>query len=174
MHMIKLAHGHIFAIPLPDETYVFGRVLFDVYGCTKRRLLPYDSPLLFLGKSYLVEMYSAVQTTPDYIPSPTLICGAFVESIKFGNEWPIIGKEPVDPRLVEFPESLSGFERGSAFECGEIRIPLPLTIEEVLRINVLKRTNTPFLWPFTCWRLLGHGDNAIPDTAKVNSVLAVR
>jgi len=168
MKMKKLPHGTVFAVPLPDETYICGRVLLDIYGCLRRRLFPHDSPLPAYGKAYLVEMYSTVLERPEHVPSPVLIEGAFVESKEVGNAWPIVGEEPVDPRKVEFPESLIGFrhELGDvAFDCGEIRIPLPVTREVLARANAEGSRHSSFLWAHTCLQTMGRASE-VPSEYK--------
>ena len=172
--MRKPTHGDIFAVPLPDGAFICGRVLLDIPGTVKERVLPHDSPLLFVRSCYLIELFSEVQSTPDYVPSPVRVCGVFVQSREVGKSWPLVGNIPVDPKLVEFPETLCGFRhRGgeSAFSCGEIWVPLPVPELDIRRMNVYKSSYSVFLWPFTCLRLLGRGA-AIPDIAKINSVLS--
>src|SRR5262245_40752161 len=128
--MVPLVHGTLFAVPLPNGTFLCGRVLLDIYACLQRRLFPAGSPLSGLGKAFLIEMYSAVVPASEYIPSEILIRGAFVESQEVGRTWPIIGTKPVDPKAVEFPEGLliSMHTHGQvAFQCGEIHLPIPLS-----------------------------------------------
>jgi hypothetical protein len=169
--MTKTLHGNIFAVPLPDGTYICGRVLLDVRAIWKQRLLPHDSPLLYANSKCLVEMYSQVQSTPDYLASPLLVAGIFVDASELGKSWPLIGNEPVYSQKVEFPETLIGFHHPkgeSAFECGEISVPLSLTEKEIHRmgLGVFKSSYSAFLWPFACWRLLGHEDSEIPENAR--------
>jgi len=157
--MSKTAHGTIFAVPLPDGTFVFGRVMLDVSKVLKRRLLPADSPLPFCAGAYLVEMYSQITTNIDFVPSPLLIPGAFVELREIGTTWPIVDQVAVDPRKVEFPEYLIGFRHAKgdgAFVCGEIKYPVPFTLDDVLKgINVLGGWHSAFLWPYVCLWALG-------------------
>lgn len=158
--MKKTAHGKIFALPLPDGTYLFGRVMLEVMPVLKRRLLPYDSPLLFYSDTYLVEMYSATAPRPEYVPSPILIPAAFVGRGMVGRQWPVVGQRPVDPRTVAFPETLSGWghsEGEGAFQSGEIRYPVPFTEDDVQRrIRVLGSWTVPAGWADCCLWPLGH------------------
>ena len=159
--MTKTAHGTIFAVPLPDGTFICGRVVMDIYACLKRRLLPADSPLPSLGKALLVEMYSSISHTPIYLPSTKLICGAFVESDELGEMWQIIGHSPIDPRNVEFPETIIGYMHPNGdgkFECGEIAVKLPLPDDSANRIGEFKKRHSAFLWAYTCLRAMGRGD----------------
>jgi hypothetical protein len=164
--MNELLHGKIFAVPLPDRTFIFGRVLLDIYGVLKRRLLPADSPLSGLGQAHLVEMYSEIKDSPVYAPSSVLIAGAYVESKEIGSMWPILGERVVDPRGIDFPESVIGFAHSNgqmAFECGEISVPLPYSLAEQQRIGVFKRRHSAFLWPYTCLRVVGRGSEIPVD-----------
>ena len=157
--MPTLANGIIFAVPLPDGTFLCGRVMLDLYGCVKRRLFSNESPLVGLGRTYLVEMYSTVSSSPKSTTSPLMISGAYVESSEVGTTWPIIGSAPIDPNTVEFPETLIGVMHDTgcaAFECGEIRIPIPISYHDYQdRIAVVTTVHSAFLWPYTCLRLLG-------------------
>ena len=156
--MKKLPHGTIFAVPLPDGTYISGRVVLDIYGTLKRRLFPIDSPLPGLGRAYLVEMYSAITSKPEYVPSPVLIPGAFVESKELGNAWPIVGQQPIDPRKVEFPEALIGRVHSTgqaAFRCGEMEVLLPFSRGDLREVAVFHTRHSAFYWSYMCLWALG-------------------
>jgi hypothetical protein len=182
--MAKPAHGTIFAVPLPDGTYVCGRVMLDIEACLRRRLFPNDSPLPFYRDGHLVEMYSATSTTPVYVPSPVSIPGAFVEKKEIGKAWPVVGEARVDPRTVEFPETLIGFQHphgGAAFECGEIHLPVPMVQRPVVfegrrdlayfspSVNEGVRSfgtrHNAFYWHLTClWAMGRHAE--VPAEVK--------
>src|ERR1700743_3306961 len=107
--MSKTKNGSIFAVPLPDGTFIHGRVMLDIHNTVKRRLLPHDSPLLgVFSDAYLVEMYSKPTLTSEYVQSPVLIPGAFVDPTGVDKKWKIVGKQSVNPQQAEFPESLIG------------------------------------------------------------------
>jgi hypothetical protein len=135
----KLLHGIIFAVPMPTVGgFISGRVMLDVAGNIKRRMFASDSPLAGLvAGTVLAEMYSKPLTRPEeYTPSPVLIPGAFVLPKEIGKRWPIIGDIPVDPRTVEFPETVIGrYKEGVVYECGEMRIPTPLSEKDDDEIN---------------------------------------
>ncbi len=159
--MKKTAHGTLFAVPLPDGTFLSGRVMMDIYACLKRRLLPADSPLPGLGKAHLVEIYSLVSHTPTYTPSPKLIRGAFVESDELGESWKIIGHLPVNPNDVEFPETIIGYvhpQGDGKFENGEIGVKLPLPDDSANRIGEFKKRHSAVRWHYTCLRAMGRGE----------------
>ena len=107
--MAKALNGSIFAVPLPDGAYVFGRVLLDVRAIWKQRLLPHDSPILYANDACLVEMYSAIAPDPNFVPSQVLFPSAFVESREIGKSWRLVSHVPVNVKAVEFPETLIGF-----------------------------------------------------------------
>jgi hypothetical protein len=105
-------------------------------------------------------MYSGVSPTPQHMPSPSLIPGAFLEPLEIGRQWPIIGHSPVDPRTVEFPEALIGFHHAdgqAAFQCGEIHYPIVMSHHDFDTISVFTCVHSAFLWPFTCLRTMGRG-----------------
>lgn len=163
VHLKKPAfkHGDIFAVPLPDGRFLPGRVMLDIYGCLKKRMLPHDSPLPGLGKAVLAEMYSVTSKHLDFEKSAISIPGAYVDSDEIGVGWPIIGNLPVDPHDISFPETLIGFnhENGEvAFECGELRINVPLHEEDARKINAYKSPHTSFLWPITCAQNINRPD----------------
>ncbi|MEX0701607.1 MAG: immunity 26/phosphotriesterase HocA family protein [Planctomycetales bacterium] len=164
----KIAKGDVFAVPLPDGTYLCGRVMLDIYAATRRRLFPADSPLPGLGKSLLVEMYDEPATTPEYTASAVLIPGAFVDDGVIGIEWPVVDHVPINPKGVSFPEAIVGFMHSSgqmAFECGEIRLPLPIYLSEQRRIGVYMTVHNTFLWPFYCLYQLGR-DSEVPEAYR--------
>ena len=171
----KVNAGDVFAVPLPDGEYLFGRVLLDIYATTKRRLFPPDSPLPGLGKALLIEMYGGTASLPEYTPSEMLIPGAFVEVDKVGTDWPIVAHVPVDVQKVQFPETLIGHmhaEGEVAFECGEIRVLIPIT-HEVLRreFGVYSTRHSAFLWHYVCLHQLGRGDEIPSDYPAVKNYL---
>lgn len=170
--MKKLAHGTLFAVPLPDGTYLPGRVILDIYGCFKRRLFSEDSPLPGLGKGFLVEMYSKATNAAEFCNSRILIPGAFVETDNLAVSWPVVGHLAVNPRTVEFPESLVCYmhQNGEvAFECGEIRIPLPLELDDLDRIGVLMGRHSAYYWPYICLKEMGR-EAEFPDECNKDSL----
>lgn len=139
--------------------------MLDIYACLKKRLVPAGSPIP-VGKTYLIEMYSEVTSTPRAERSELLLPGAYVDSDALGEDWPIVGREPVNPEDVEFPEGLIGFmhpEGEAAFQCGEIYIPVPLETKDLYEIDEWTTIHSTFLWPFTCLILLGRGTEVPPD-----------
>lgn len=182
--MAKAAHGTIFAVPLPDGTYISGRVMLDIEVCLRRRLFPADSPLTFYRGGHLIEMYSATTATPVYVPSPISIPGAFVEKKEIGKLWPIVGEVPVDPRTVEFPETLIGFQHpqgGAAFECGEMHLPVPMFQQPIMfqgqrdlayfwpsgieGVRSFGTRHSAFYWHYTWLRAVGR-DLEVPREIK--------
>ena len=156
----KLMNGVIFAMPLPDGKFLPGKVMLDIAGNIKRRLFSWDSPLgNFFSGTVLVEIYSVPSSKPEYIPSPILIPGRLVAPKEIGKGWPILGKTPVDPCMVEFPESLIEIvnePKGEVgFRCGEISLPLPITREEYKGIAVRGSFEFAERLPHACEIMLG-------------------
>jgi hypothetical protein len=165
MNEKHINHGDIFAIPLPDGSYLFGRVMLDIYATTKRRLFPADSPLSGLGKALLIEVYEQVSESLDYKPSDLLIPGAIVEADELGHTWPILTNSDIDVHDVQFPEAMIGHMHNAgevAFLCGEIRLLLPFKQRELMTMRVLLTRHSAFLWPYVCLHELGRASE-IPD-----------
>ena len=108
--MARLAHGKIFAVPLPDGTYVCGRVMLDIEGCLRRRLFRNDSPLLFYNDGHLVEMYSGVEPHAHVSPVARFDSRRVRGEERNRRRLAYRGRDAGGPAgMVEFPESLIGF-----------------------------------------------------------------
>lgn len=169
----RFVQGDIFAVPLPDGTYLFGRVMLDIYAALKKRLFPADSSLAGMGKALLIEMYQEVAKTLDYQPSPLLIPGAILEPDEVGVTWPVVSNVPVDVHDVQFPEAMVGNRHPSGdvpFLCGKIRLPLPFTERDLDSMRVLQTVHSEFLWPYVCLHELGR-EGEIPDDCRPTSNL---
>jgi hypothetical protein len=134
----KFKHGDVFSFRLPNEKFIFGRILLDVNKqCIKPKLLKQDSPLGFFKDCILIEIYKELSTHNDFAPSEVLINGIFVDLylLKKGL-WEIIDCQEVDPTKVEFPEAMNAFEEHALFRKGEIVLPLSLNEDNLRIINV--------------------------------------
>ena len=164
----RIHRGDVFAVPLPDGTYLLGRVMLDIYAATKKQLFPADSPLPGLGKAVLIEMYKQVRSSPEYVASDILIPGAFVEDDEIQRSWPVVANVPVDVCAVEFPEAMVGYMHNTgevAFLRGEIRLPLPFTQRKMRAMGVFQSSRSAFVWPYTCLHELGRA-REIPEEFK--------
>jgi hypothetical protein len=105
--------------------------------CIRPKLLKPESPLNFFNGSLLVEIYKSTFSEPTANPSEVLIPGIFIDSsyLESGG-WLIMAHENVDPKEVEFPESLVGRGLRAQFIRGEIALDIDLQREELQRINV--------------------------------------
>jgi hypothetical protein len=55
--MVRFKHGDIFAVQLPNQQYLFGRILLNVKEqCVKPKLLEPGSSLTFFGGSLLISI----------------------------------------------------------------------------------------------------------------------
>lgn len=160
------AAGNVFSLPLPDGSYAFGRVLLDPMEARKKRLLAVDSPLAgLLGQGVLVQLYTQASDTNDYVSSPVLVDGLFVERRNLRTEWDIVAYEDVDPRAVEFPEFVTGFchDAGQlAFVCGEIRFPLPFPIAEQPTFQGRAVRHSAFMLPYI-WLFAAGRREEVPE-----------
>jgi hypothetical protein len=163
--MTRIRHGDVFAVPLPNGLFIFGRVMLNVARCVKQRLIPEGSPLGGFNRECLVQMYQHLSPLPEYVPSPVLIPGAYVWPDELGTGWPIVAHGHVDCRMVEFPECLSGFnheEGETAFIAGEIFIPIPISNGEYIDLDVQYTVFPPVTWGYNCLHMLGRED-IIPE-----------
>jgi hypothetical protein len=162
--MRNIKAGTLFAVPVLEGSFLFGRLMLNSAYCRKKRLLPEGSPIAGLGGECLVEMYRGISTSLEYAPSPVLLPGAWLWPDNIGRSWPIIGFEDVRCLDVEFPEALiihPHADGEAAFTCGEIFIPLPLSHQDVDAIGVYRTVHPQVTWGYVCLALMGRQD-AIP------------
>lgn len=155
--MARFKHGDIFTVQLPNQQYLFGRILLDLKKqCVKPKLLEPGSPLTFFGGSLLVETYRQLSDTPDFGESEVLLKGVFVDarSLKRGH-WTIIDHHEVDPTQVEFPEGLVATGSGANFQRGEISMPVALSGQDVSRIHVYPTQQSSLALADICLYYLG-------------------
>ena len=154
--MPSFAAGDLFSFPISASEYMLGRVVLDVkQQCIRPRKLPDSSPLRFFADAILVEAYARVDTIATSVPSAVLIPGIFIDSDMLASgKWPIVGHQDIHPGSVEFPEALSGGGQ-CVFLRGEVRLPLPLTVQQVETLNVYKTQHGSGLLPLICLYYLG-------------------
>jgi len=155
--MARFKHGDIFAVQLPNQQYLFGRILLNVKEqCVKPKLLEPGSLLTFFGGSLLVEMYRKLSAAPGLSESEVLLNGVFVDarSLKRGL-WKIIDHQEVDPTQIEFPEGLVATGRGASFQRGEINMPVALSGQDVSRIHVYPTQQSSLALADICLYYLG-------------------
>ena len=136
--MARFKHGDIFTVQLSNQQYLFGRILLNVKEqCVKPKLLEPGSPLTFFGGSLLIEMYRVMSATPDFDGSEVLLNGVFVDPRSFKRGlWTIVDHQEVDPTQVEFPEGLVATGHRASFQCGEVKIPVELSEQDLRQIHV--------------------------------------
>ncbi|ACK72523.1 sugar efflux transporter B [Gloeothece citriformis PCC 7424] len=155
--MVSFKHGDIFTFQLPNQKYIFGRILLDVKKqCIKPKLIDPNSPLSFYEGTILVEIYQALSENPTFTPSEILIPGFFLdpEPIKAG-EWKIIDYQEVDPLQVEFPETLALVNGRQSFQRGEIILILPQKLDEDETYKIYPTITSPYALPKICLYQLG-------------------
>jgi hypothetical protein len=70
--------GDIFSIQLPNQKYIFGRILLDVKKqCVKPKLIDPNSPLSSYDGCLLVEIYKELSDNPNFLGQEKLIPGFF-------------------------------------------------------------------------------------------------
>ena len=137
--MKKGKAGDIFKIPLTEDEYAFGRLMLDVRAqCIETGKIANDNPLMIFPDALLIEIYR--NTSAGQLPSnlEVLIPGLFSSNhcLRDGS-WEIIDHKDVDPRELEFPESLSAGETsGAMLVRGETRQPVPMDMNEIMDIGI--------------------------------------
>lgn len=158
--MVKSKVGDIFCFQIPNEEYIFGRILFDVtQQGSKPKLLKSNSPLIFFNDSLLVEFYRITSTSDVFdesITSDLLVNGVFIDPIFIKKGvWKIVGFQNVNPEQVDFPEALTAFEDHALFRKGEIALPLNLSESRLREINVYPTVFPPVVLFDICLYYLG-------------------
>ena len=124
--MTNLKAGDIFSVQLPNQKYISGRIMLDVYKqCYETNIIKELSGLFLYKECILVEIYSELFDEPTSKQSSVLIPGIF-----FANDpertsmWQLIDHQPINPLQVEFPETLPGVGAQDCLVRGEITLPL--------------------------------------------------
>lgn len=123
--MVTYKHGDVFSLQLPGGKYVAGRVILDVHKqCVRRKKITDESSLSFFDGTVLVDLYMHVADEPASDLAERLIAGVFVmDNLLKSGQWPVIGYVEVDPRIVEFPETLANVQGRMCFQRGEVVLP---------------------------------------------------
>ncbi|MBE9127622.1 MULTISPECIES: Imm26 family immunity protein [unclassified Coleofasciculus] len=158
--MTKFKAGDIFTFKLPTSEYMCGRIMLDVkQQCIRPKLIKPESPLVFFNGSVLVEIYKSTFSEPTANRSEVLIPGVFISSNSLeSGEWSIIAHETIDPKEVEFPESLVARGLRAQFIRGEIALDIDLREEELERINVYRTKKPSGIIGEICLYYLGRAD----------------
>ncbi|HAJ58549.1 MAG TPA: hypothetical protein DCP31_04200 [Cyanobacteria bacterium UBA8543] len=156
--MAKFKHGDIFTLQLPNQKYMFGRIMLDIYNqCVKPKLIEPDSPLMFHARSLVVEVYKQVSDQPDFNPSEVLIPGFYLSADPLKSEqWQIVGHQEVNPTELEFPESLARSCGSWCIERGDLSLHVAVDWgEERKDWNVFPTIVSPYALPKICLYYLG-------------------
>jgi hypothetical protein len=158
--MAKFKAGDIFTFKLPTNEYMCGRIMLDVkQQCIRPKLIKPESPLNFFNGSLLVEIYKSTSSEPTANRSEVLIPGVFIGSnFLESGEWSIMDDENVDPKEVEFPESLVARGLRAQFIRGEIALDIDLKEEELQRLNVYRTKMPSAIIGEICLYYLGRAD----------------
>lgn len=129
---VKCTTGDVFAIPVSETEFIFGRVLFDV---TKQyiKIVPEEERVFnylgFFNKSVLIEMFLGVYTSVKGVDfEKKAVTGTFVFN-DFLSEYKgmIVGKREVNPIEVSFPETLGSRNMDYYLTLGELAFPIDIT-----------------------------------------------
>jgi hypothetical protein len=149
--------GDIFSIQLPNQKYIFGRILLDVNKqCVKPKLIDTNSPLSSYDGCLLVEIYKELSDNPNFLGQEKLIPGFFLMPDPIAEqEWLIIDHLEVDPQQVEFPETIFLYNGRQVFQRGEISLPIPEQLDENDGWDIYPSITSPYALPKICLYYLG-------------------
>lgn len=172
---VKCTTGDVFAIPVPDTEFIFGRVLFDV---TKQyiKIVPEEewkfNYLGFFNKSVLVEMFLGVYTSVEDVDfEKKAVTGTFVFN-DFLSEYKgmIVGKREVNPIEVSFPETLGSRNMDYYLTLGELAFPVDIT-EQIYydEIKVMPSTGYGYYEVVVATLDFSGRDDLIEEDAKMDN-----
>lgn len=147
--------GNIFTCQLDNGLYMFGRVLMDV------KVQVFDSKILVKKEhthlrhydtGYVVEVYDTIAESnelPDVLHIK--IPGIAVDADTFEDDvWQVIGFKAVDPKEVDFQESLNYYDGELDYHRGEIFIsadvPPSLLSDEIEEFRAAAFVNSVLLY----------------------------
>ena len=172
---VKCTTGDVFAIPVSETEFIFGRVLFDV---TKQyiKIVPEEERefnyLGFFNKSVLVEMFLGVYTSVEDVNfEKKAVTGTFVFN-DFLSEYKgmIVGKREVTPIEVSFPETLGSRNMDYYLTLGELAFPIDIT-EQIYydEIKVMSSTGYGYYEVIVATLDFSGRDDLIKEDAKMDN-----
>ena len=161
---VKCTTGDVFAIPVSETEFIFGRVLFDV---TKQyiKIVPEEERefnyLGFFNKSVLEDV--------DF--EKKAVTGTFVFN-DFLSEYKgmIVGKRAVNPIEVSFPETLGSRNMDYYLTLGELAFPIDIT-EQIYydEIKVMPSTGYGYYEVVVATLDFSGRDDLIKEDAKMDN-----
>lgn len=153
----KLQEGDIFYVPYKNE-YFFGKILLDV----SERILNKENVDVFSSFTgcYLVAIYKGIYDKPILGSKEYIIPSAYTYKKEFYSrkdkvDWFFYKNEPIDYKILNFPESLIDVHRkGICFTTGELEIPTSLTSQDYdNQFRIRKSINLSFytLLEYACF-----------------------
>lgn len=171
---VKCTTGDVFAIPVSETEFIFGRVLFDV---TKQyiKIVPEEerelNDLGFFNKSVLVEMFLGVYTSVEDVDfEKKAVTGTFVFNDFLSKyEGVIVGKREVNPIDVSFPEVLSRYNMNVYLASGELYLPIPIDGDEYREIGVYASSGYGYYNLIVATLDFSGRDDLIKEDAKMDN-----
>lgn len=171
---VKCTTGDVFAIPVSETEFIFGRVLFDV---TKQyiKIVPEEewkfNYLGFFNKSVLVEMFLGVYTSVEDVDfEKKAVTGTFVfRDFLSKYEGMIVGKREVNPVEVSFPEVLSRYNMNVYLALGELYLPIPIDGNEYNKIGVYASSGYGYYDLIVATLDFSGRDDLIKEDAKMDN-----
>lgn len=171
---VKCTTGDVFAIPVSETEFIFGRVLFDV---TKQyiKIVPEEerelNDLGFFNKSVLVEMFLGVYTSVEDVDfEKKAVTGTFVfRDFLSKYEGVIVGKREVNPIEVSFPEVLSRYNMNVYLASGELYLPIPIDGNKYNKIGVYASSGYGYYNLIVATLDFSGRDDLIKEDAKMDN-----
>ena len=129
---IKCTTGDVFAIPVSDTEFIFGKVTFDVTTQYIKVVSKEEwgaKYLDFFNGCVLVETYLGVYTSVEEVDfGKKAVNGIFViNGFLSEHKGMIVGKREVNPVDVSFPETLASRNMSFYLTLGELALPIQIT-----------------------------------------------
>lgn len=127
--MKRLNNGDVFSYKLLNDQYLFGKIIFLPNRNTYKLLI---NPKCYLAGwfkgSYLLNIYNQISMDKELKTKDLSYEGIFVSSSEFSDNKErieIIGNEQINPKEVEFPETVgANREDGYFLQRGELILPI--------------------------------------------------
>lgn len=133
---IKYKVGDVFAFPIEDKEFSFGRILLDIYLLKQNKLIPENHGLGYImTRPLLIEIYGHTSGTPDIdidalAKKPKLPSTYMMDNLIHSGDWPIVGHTSPSEEEFNFPISYGRIIKNKEnvfLQWGLIHLEMPVT-----------------------------------------------
>lgn len=144
--------GDIFKFQINKGEFAFGRILLNIETLfLESGLIQPTNPLTVYNNRHIILVELFRETSVGNLP---IIRSILIPSILTNYDfislgmWSIVGFEPVNPLLVDFPEGLTSISPvKSGLVKGELTIPFNMDMNEVQKIGIYPGTKASVTFP---------------------------